>query len=81
MTFALGDALGVGFLDENRVFSDTPDNVANMGDMVRRDRNHASILWWSFCNEGGCSPATQPALDFKLITATVDGGNWAADRG
>lgn len=44
-----------------------------MGDMVRRDRQHPSILYYSFCNEAGCSGATQPALDFKLITEAIDG--------
>ena len=37
-TFALGDRLGMTFLDENRVFSDSPDSVENMRDMVRRGR-------------------------------------------
>jgi hypothetical protein len=72
-TFALGDALGMTFLDENRVFSDSADSVANMRDMVRRDRVHPAILYFSFCNEAGCSGATQPALDFKLVAEAEDG--------
>ena len=26
-----------------------------MHDMVKRDRNHASVIMWSFCNEAECS--------------------------
>jgi len=54
-TFALADALGMTVLDENRVFDGKPQSVVNMGDMVRRDRQHPSILYWSFCNEAGVS--------------------------
>ena len=72
-TFELGDRLGMTFLDENRIFKDDAQSVTNMGDMVRRDRVHPSILYYSFCNEVGCSPGTQPALDFKIITESVDG--------
>jgi len=72
-TFDLGDRLGMTFLDENRVFSDDPTYVENMRDMVRRDRRHPSILFYSFCNEAGCSPNTQPSLDFKLAAYDEDG--------
>ena len=72
-TFALGDRLGMTFLDENRVFNSDPSSVTNMGDMVRRDRSHASILWWSYCNEAGCSPQLEPAASFYAITQQVDG--------
>ena len=37
-----------------RLFDNKPAYVANMGAMVKRDRNHASIILWSFCNEVGC---------------------------
>ena len=48
-TFALGDRLGMTFLEENRVFSDQQEYIDNMRDMVRRDRVHPSILFYSFC--------------------------------
>lgn len=70
---ALADALGVGVLDENRLFFDDDVDIRNMADMVRRDRQHASVLWWNFCNEGGCSAGTQPNLDFKAVTTELDG--------
>ena len=60
------------FLDENRVFDSKPQSATNMGDMVRRDRQHPSILFWSFCNEAGCSPLSQPAADFKAATLALD---------
>ena len=61
-TFALGDALGMTFLDENRVYSDAPEDVANMRDMVRRDRVHPSILFYSFCvrQQGARAPPPPP---------------------
>lgn len=41
--------------------------------MVRRDRGHASVLYWSFCNENQCSPSTEPTLSFKLAVDDLDG--------
>jgi hypothetical protein len=34
------------------------DVPAEAGMLALRDRNHASVAWWSLCNEGGCGPAT-----------------------
>jgi len=28
--------------------------VQNMRDLIRRDKNHPSVFWWSACNEAGC---------------------------
>lgn len=58
------DALGMTVLDENRNYGGTDgqggfsrqtgwQQVADMGDLVQRDRNRASVMAWSFCN-GGC---------------------------
>ena len=43
-----------------------------MGSMVKRDRNHASVTIWSFCNEGGCNAADGKA--FKAVTYQVGWG-------
>ena len=44
----LADRLGLLTLDENRVFAVGLDG--NMADLVQRDRNHPSVIFWSFCN-------------------------------
>lgn len=41
-------------------------------------RNHASVIFWSFCNEVGCSfpnksAPTQPSLEFKTAVEDNDG--------
>ena len=28
--------------------------VQNFRDLIRRDKNHPSVFWWSACNEAGC---------------------------
>lgn len=68
------DHLGMVVIDENRLFDDNPDYVKNMGDLVLRDRNHPSVVIWSFCNENGCEgehEAGGPA--FQAITTKYDG--------
>lgn len=49
-----------------------------MKDLVSRDRNHPSVMFYSFCNEPGCNNAdksapTQPSYDFKDVTYEIDG--------
>ena len=48
------DHIGVIVWDENREFGNNSIWVQNQKDMVRRDRNHPSVMAWSFCNEAGC---------------------------
>ena len=69
------DRVGVVVWDENRNFGDNPLWVQCQSDMVRRDRNHPSIMAWSFCNEAGCNLATneeQVAMDFKKASNEMD---------
>jgi beta-galactosidase/beta-glucuronidase len=72
----IADRLGILTLDENRVFSIGLDS--NMADLVSRDRNHPSVMFWSFCNEPGCNNGdktapTEPTQSFKYQVEVFDG--------
>jgi beta-galactosidase len=45
------DRLGMLVMDENRHFNHTPEYLSQLRTMVRRDRNHPSIILWSVFNE------------------------------
>ncbi|THD63576.1 beta-galactosidase GalA [Phenylobacterium sp.] len=45
------DRLGFVVMDENRLFNTSPDYMAMLEWMVRRDRNHPSVIMWSVFNE------------------------------
>ena len=84
------DRLGVLVLDENRVLA-TRDNcdgcpnvpeyagdpAADMGALALRDRNHASVAWYSLCNEAGCGNGSLLSGDLvehaKEAAYTYDG--------
>ena len=42
-----------------------------MRDLIKRDRNHASVMAWSFCNEGECG--TDGAEQFRQVSYEFDG--------
>lgn len=45
------DRLGLLVMAENRLASSSPGNLADFETMIRRDRNHPSIILWSIGNE------------------------------
>jgi beta-galactosidase len=45
------DRAGILVMDENRNFNSSPEYVRQLQWMVRRDRNHPSIILWSVFNE------------------------------
>ncbi|GAB2554979.1 beta-galactosidase GalA [Spirosoma aerophilum] len=45
------DRMGMLVMDENRSFNISPEHVRQLQWMVRRDRNHPSIILWSVFNE------------------------------
>ncbi|HVU32594.1 MAG TPA: beta-galactosidase GalA [Opitutaceae bacterium] len=45
------DRLGMLVVDENRRFDATPETLSQLERLVRRDRNHPSVILWSLGNE------------------------------
>jgi len=45
------DRLGMLVMDENRTFNSSPWALQQLQAMIRRDRNHPSIILWSIFNE------------------------------
>ena len=75
------DKLGMLVMDENRHLGDTEDgkasqntpyeNLTEVETMVRRDRNHPSIILWSMCNEEGIQSTEHGAKIFSAMRAAV----------
>jgi len=47
----LCDRYGILVMDENRNFNSSPDGIRDVQSMVRRDRNHPSVVMYSLFNE------------------------------
>jgi beta-galactosidase len=47
----LADRLGLLVMDENRNFNTSPEVMQQLQWLVRRDRNHPSVILWSIFNE------------------------------
>lgn len=45
------DRLGILVMDETRMFGSSPEALRQIETLVKRDRNHASLLMWSIGNE------------------------------
>ena len=58
------DRLGMLVMDENRIFETSDENLENLRTMVRRDRNHPSVIMYSICNE----EFLQSALEGRKMT-------------
>ena len=65
VVYDIMDTLGVMCWDENRLF--TMRNTGDMEGLVRRDRNHASVIIWSACNEVECVTAGAAHGTAKLM--------------
>ncbi|MEI8290087.1 MAG: beta-galactosidase GalA [Verrucomicrobiota bacterium] len=82
------DHLGMMVMDECRLLGSDEGNLLKWEHQIRRDRNHASVVLWSICNEeplqdsmvAGRVGATMQALVKKLdptrsVTAAANTGN------
>jgi len=82
------DRLGMLVLDETRLFASVEEGLSQLERLIRRDRNHPSVIAWSLENEewfvqgndrGGRIAATMLRLVRRLdptrpVTAAMNGG-------
>jgi beta-galactosidase len=52
------DRLGMIVMDENRLMGSDPAHLGNLEGLVRRDRNHPSVVLWSIGNEEFAAQST-----------------------
>jgi beta-galactosidase len=58
------DRLGMLVMDENRNFGSSPEHLRQLDWMVRRDRNHPSVILWSVFNE---EPSQGTEMGYQLV--------------
>jgi beta-galactosidase len=81
------DELGVLVMDETRMFSSSEEGLNELATMIRRDRNHPSVVIWSMGNEEPLQSTPRGAaiittmkqeakrLDpTRMVTAAMNGG-------
>jgi beta-galactosidase len=65
------DRLGMLVMDENRNFNVSEDYMPQLEWMVRRDRNHPSVILWSVCNEESIQGTETGVQMVRRMTAAV----------
>ncbi|MES2441192.1 MAG: beta-galactosidase GalA [Pseudomonadota bacterium] len=65
------DRHGLLVMDENRQFNPSPDYMAQLEWMVRRDRNRPSVFMWSVFNEEPMQGSAQGYEMVRRMAATV----------
>ncbi|MBQ9097940.1 MAG: DUF4982 domain-containing protein [Clostridia bacterium] len=66
------DELGVLVMDENRRFEASAAVIANLETMVRRDRNHPSVIFYSLFNEEPLQNSGEGLKIFRRLRAAVE---------
>ena len=70
------DELGMLVFDETRMMSSNSEGLAQLENLVRRDRNHPSVFMWSLGNEEGTADTERGFLiltEMKAVTTKHDG--------
>lgn len=82
------DRIGILVMDENRNFNVSPEYLRMLEWMVRRDRNHPSVIMWSLFNEENTLQGTESGYEMacrmrsvvrsldttRYVTAAMSGG-------
>ncbi len=66
------DELGMIVMDENRRFESNDEVLNNIDIMVRRDRNHPSVVFWSLFNEEPLQNTEEGAKMYRRMRSVVD---------
>lgn len=69
------DRLGMMVMDETRMFSSDPEGLSQLARLVRRDRNHPSVILWSIGNEEpeqGTPRGARIAASMKRLVRRLD---------
>jgi beta-galactosidase len=88
------DRMGMLVLDENRHFNDAPEYLGQLQWLVRRDRNHPSIILWSIFNEENALQSSEQGKEVgrhmvaaiksldttRPVTAAMNGGQLNGNR-
>ena len=65
------DELGIIVMDENRRFESREEVLEYLDIMVRRDRNHPSVIFWSLFNEEPLQNTDEGAKIFRRMRSRV----------
>ena len=66
------DELGMLVMDETRHFESSDEQLAQLEIMVRRDRNHPSVIMWSLLNEEPLQDTEEGAKIFRRMKSLVN---------
>ncbi len=90
----LCDRMGILVMDENRHFNTSAEYLGQLEWLVRRDRNHPSVILWSLFNEENALQGTEQGRQMvrrmmalvkgldstRPLTAAQNGGQLSGDR-
>jgi len=65
----MADRMGLLVMDENRNFNPSPDYMQQLTWLVKRDRNHPSVILWSVFNE---EPMQGTEVGYEMVRRMVD---------
>jgi len=65
------DRLGILVMDEERHFNTSPEYIGQLEWLVRRDRNHPSIILWSLFNEQNLVESTEQGREMARRLVSV----------
>ena len=66
------DRYGVIVMDEHRRFESSREELGYLSALIRRDRNHPSVIFWSLFNEEPLQNTPEGALIFRRQRAEVE---------